>query len=103
MVLHERVNKILPMMISRNQSEFIKGRSITENVLLAQEIIKDINLRKKNENVVVKLDIAKAYDRMSWFYLIKVLRRFGFSKTIIYMVWRLISNNWYSVLVNGKS
>jgi len=31
------------------------------------------------------------------------MRRFGFSETIIDMVWRLISNNWYSVLVNGKS
>lgn len=50
---------------------------------LAQEIIRDINIRKKNQNVVVKLDMAKAYDRVSWFYLIKVMRRFGFFETII--------------------
>lgn len=80
----------------------MKGRSITENVLLAQEIIRDINIRKNFQNVVVKLDMAKAYDRVLWFYLTKVLRRFGFSELIIDMVWRLVSNNWYSILVNGQ-
>lgn len=64
-VLHERMSKLLPMMISSNQSDFVKGRSITENIFLAQEIIKDINLRKNNQNIVVKLDMAKTYDRLS--------------------------------------
>lgn len=72
-------------------------------MLLAQEIIRDINLRNKNHNVVVKLDMAKAFDKVSWIYLTKVLRQFGFCEGVIDMVWRLISNNWYYVLINGKS
>jgi len=63
-VLHERITRWLPLIISRNQLGFVKGRSITENVLLAQEIIRDINQRKKNHNVVVKLDMQKLYDRV---------------------------------------
>lgn len=39
----------------------------------------------------------------SWIILTKVLRKFGFSEVIIDMVWRLISNNWYSVIINGQS
>lgn len=31
------------------------------------------------------------------------MRKFDFSERMLNMVWRLISNNWYSVLVNGKS
>lgn len=96
-VLHDRMVEVLPRIISMNQSGFVKGRSIFENILLAQEIITDINMRNKNINVVVKLDMAKAYDRVSWIYLTKVLRCFGFTE------WRLLSNNWYSVLVNGRS
>lgn len=56
---------MLPSLISINQSGFVKGRSITEKILLAQEIIRDINKRNKLNNVAVKLDIAKAYDRVS--------------------------------------
>ncbi|XP_015078425.1 uncharacterized protein LOC107022284 [Solanum pennellii] len=64
---------------------FMKDRSITEIVLLAQEIIKDIKKRSVNHNVVVKLDMKKAYDRVSWIFLTKVMRSFGFDERIIDM------------------
>lgn len=94
---------VLPKLISQNQSEFVKERSIAKNVLLAQEIIKDISKRNKNVNVVVKFDMEKTYDRVFWIFLTKVLRQFGFSEVIIDMVWRLVSNNWYIVVLNGKT
>ncbi|WMV51941.1 hypothetical protein MTR67_045326 [Solanum verrucosum] len=93
---------VLPKFISPNQSGFVKSRSISENVLLAQEIIGDINKRNKHTNVVVKLDMTKAYDRVSWVFMTKVLRKFGFSEVIIDMIWRLLSNNWYSICINGQ-
>ncbi|XP_060190777.1 uncharacterized protein LOC132620077 [Lycium barbarum] len=46
------------------QSGFVKGRSIVENILLAQEIVHDIRIRKKPANIVIKLDMEKAYDRI---------------------------------------
>ncbi|XP_060210563.1 uncharacterized protein LOC132637499 [Lycium barbarum] len=76
--------------ISNTQTSFVKGKSIVEYVLLAQDIIRDINKRNKLHNVVVKLDMAKAYDRVSWIFLTKVLRQFGFSEVIVDMVWRLV-------------
>lgn len=77
--------------------------SISENVLLAQEIVRDINKMDKNVNVVVKLDMTKAYDRVSWIFLTKVMRSFGFGEKMIDMIWRVLSNNWYSVSLNGKT
>lgn len=76
---------------------------ITENVLLVQKIIKDINMRNQNTNMVVKLDMTKNYDRVSWIFLTKLLRMFYFSKIIIDTVWKLVSNSWYSVLICGQS
>nr|XP_027067478.1 uncharacterized protein LOC113693097 [Coffea arabica] len=55
---------------------------------------------KEGGNVMLKLDMMKAYDRVSFF--IRVLRRFGFSEVWIDMIWRLISNVWFSVFVNGS-
>lgn len=101
-VLHERLTVVLPKIISPNQSGFVKGGSIIENFLLAQKIIGDINKRNKHTNIVVKLDMAKTYDRVSWVFLIKVLRKFDFYEIIIDMVWRLVSNKWYSILINGQ-
>lgn len=59
-VVHDRLEKMLPSLISFIQSGFIKGRSIFENILLTQEIVTDIRLRGKPANVVIKLDMAKA-------------------------------------------
>ncbi|XP_060170557.1 uncharacterized protein LOC132601491 [Lycium barbarum] len=70
-VVHDRLEVVLPQLISINQAGFVQGRSIIENVLLAQEIVTDIRKRGKPANVVIKLDMAKAYDRVSWSYLIK--------------------------------
>jgi len=53
--LHDRLEGLLPRIISVNQSRFVKGRSISENVLLAREIITDIRKRGKPSNVVIKL------------------------------------------------
>ena len=51
--------------------------------------------------MALKLDMAKAYDMVSWQFLITILRRFGFGERFIDMVWKLISNVWFFVLVNG--
>lgn len=102
-LLHKRIMGLLPSIISLNQIVFVKGKSITENVLLEQEIIRDINIRNKEKNMVVKLDMPKAYDRVSWKFLVMVFRKFGFVERIIDMVVRLVSSNWYSMLVNGQS
>ncbi|XP_049393529.1 uncharacterized protein LOC125857915 [Solanum stenotomum] len=88
-----RIVEVLPKLISPNQTGFVKGRNITENVLLAQEIIGDINKRKKNTIVVVKLDMTKAYDRVSWVFLTKVMRKFGFSEVIIDMSYGLFQSS----------
>nr|XP_016471243.1 PREDICTED: uncharacterized protein LOC107793412 [Nicotiana tabacum] len=61
-VLHDRLEHFLPTLISSNQSGFVKARSIFENILLTQEIVTGIRLRAKPTNMVIKLDMTKAYD-----------------------------------------
>ncbi|XP_055800325.1 uncharacterized protein LOC129869710 [Solanum dulcamara] len=101
-LLSSRLAPILPHLISDNQSGFVQGRSIYENIMLAQEIMHNINKPKIGDNVVIKLDMAKAYDRVSWSFICLVMRKMGFGETFIDMVWRIMSNNWYSVIINGS-
>lgn len=60
-----RLAPILPNLISPNQSGFVKRRNISKTIILAQEIIHNIKKPNEGGNVVIKLDMAKAYDRVS--------------------------------------
>ena len=57
-VLHKRIIWVLPDIISKNKTDFMKGRSIAENVLQRQKIITDINKRNEYHIVVVELDMT---------------------------------------------
>ena len=102
-LLANRLAAVLPKIISENQSGFVRGRLISDNYMLAQELVSSIGRATRGGNVALKLDMMKAYDRVVWPFLINVLRAFGFGERWIDMVWRLISNVWFSVVVNGLS
>ena len=93
---------ILPSLIWSIQYGFVKGRSISENIMLAKEMIHQIKTTNIGRNVIIKLDMAKAYDRVSWSYIWQVLRKMVFAEVFIDMVWRIMANNWYSFIINGK-
>lgn len=79
-VLANRLKSLLPNMISENQSAFVPGRSITDNVLVAFEVIHHMKRKfgGSDGEVGLKLNISKAYERVSWSYLRDVMRRMGF-------------------------
>ena len=65
-VLANRLKKLLPQIISHEQAAFVSGRSITDNVLVAFEIIHHMKRKNKGKqgDVVFKIDISKAYDKI---------------------------------------
>ena len=72
-------------------------------MLLTQEIVTNIRKSGKPSNVVINLDMTKSYDTLSCFILMKVLRNMGVSELFADLIWRLISNNRYSILINGQT
>ncbi|KAL0415513.1 UNVERIFIED_CONTAM: hypothetical protein Slati_3383200 [Sesamum latifolium] len=75
-----RLKPLLDSIISQSQSAFIPGRLITDNVLLAFELnnFLKISTRSLQAYVALKLDMSKAYDRVEWAFLRRVLLRLGF-------------------------
>jgi hypothetical protein len=65
-VLANRLKKVLPHVISENQSAFILRRLIIDNVLVAFEALQTMDVRMKGKTgyMALKLDISKAYDRV---------------------------------------
>ncbi|KAK1660258.1 hypothetical protein QYE76_048417 [Lolium multiflorum] len=78
------VNRLRPMLgeiVSINQSAFVPGRLITDNALVAFECLHFIeqNTNQSKNYCAYKLDLSKAYDRVDWDFLRKVMQRMGFS------------------------
>lgn len=68
------VNRLQPIMdkiITPFQNGFVKGRSISDNLILASELLTFIQKCKKRKKFwcALKLDITKAYDKISWPFL----------------------------------
>lgn len=102
-MLNDRLSTIISPLISENQSGFVRGRLISDNNLLTQELVHSLDLKTKNDNMVMKLDMLKAYDRLSWEFLNKIMKAFGFFDSWCDLVARTINNCHYSILINGKA
>lgn len=104
-VLANMMHKILPNLISEEQSAFVPGRNITDNVLAAFELIHYMKRKTSGEEgeVSLKLDISKIYNRVSWDYLQSMMISMGFSTkwtTWMMMCVTLVS---YSISFQGST
>eukprot|EP00253_Pinus_taeda_P028075 PITA_28075 len=99
-VIANRLKMILPGIISQEQSGYVEGRQILDNILLAYEMIHSLHSRKA-AGMLMQLDLSKAYDKVSWTYLESILDAFVFRKPWIKWILALIKSPRYSILVNG--
>ncbi|XP_074293711.1 uncharacterized protein LOC141620847 [Silene latifolia] len=102
-VLANRLKLFLGDIVSENQGAFTPGRSISDNVLIAFEVFHAMkNSRHMEGNMAIKLDMAKAYDRVEWRFLYRVLGGMGFHRAWIDRVMDCVTSVSFSVLVNGN-
>ncbi|CAM8877429.1 unnamed protein product [Rhodiola kirilowii] len=102
--LTNRLKEVLPTIISQNQSAFIGGRLITDNILIAHEVshfIRGINKQKKGY-ISMKLDMSKAYDRVEWVFLERMMDAMGFAHEWIKKIMLCVKTVSYKVKVNGS-
>jgi hypothetical protein len=100
-VLANRLNAVIGKVISETQSAFVKYRKILDGILLANEVVNDVNKRKK-EMLMFKVDFEKAYDSVEWGYLDSVMAKMGFSTKWRQWIMTCVSSATVSVLVNGS-
>ncbi|GKC41519.1 sodium/hydrogen exchanger 6 [Tanacetum coccineum] len=64
-IIVERVKEGLGNIVSINQSSFVPGHRISENILLTQELMRNYHRRRGPPRCAFKVDIQKAYDTVS--------------------------------------
>ncbi|KAL2230784.1 UNVERIFIED_CONTAM: LINE-1 reverse transcriptase [Sesamum indicum] len=101
-LLVQRLNVLLDKIISPCQTTFIPGRSIGDNIMLAQELFSGYNQMRLPPRCALKVDIRKAYDTVEWDFLLAVLQLFGFPPKFTRWIEECVSTTSFSIGFNGK-
>nr|GEU94056.1 putative reverse transcriptase domain, reverse transcriptase zinc-binding domain protein [Tanacetum cinerariifolium] len=88
-------------LVSQNQSAFVPGRRISDNILLTQELMHNYHLDRGQPWCAFKVDIQKAYDTVDWDFLRSILSGFGFHPRMIGWIMECVATTSYSISING--
>jgi hypothetical protein len=99
-VIARRLKPILPTIISPEQSGYVEGRQIMDSVILAHEVIHSLQ-KTKTPGMLLKLDLSKAFDKLSWEFMRAMLLAFGFDQNWVTWILNLTSSAFFSLLING--
>lgn len=95
-----RLKKILPKIVSSTQTRFVKGRYILENLVTCWESLHWAK-ESRQSGAMLLINVEKAYDRIEWDYIIKMLHSLGFPPDFCNMVRTLLCDANVVVEVNG--
>nr|KAJ0222221.1 hypothetical protein LSAT_V11C200063020 [Lactuca sativa] len=97
-----RIRNYLNFIVSNNQSAFIPGRSITDNILLSQELVRGYHRDRGFSRCAMKVDIQKAYDTVNWSFLQDILFFFGFHPVMIKWIMCCVTTPTFMLSINGS-
>lgn len=101
----ERLKLILPDIVSDTQGAIVSGRLITDNVIVAHELVHGLRTNTKvgETFTALKTDMSKAYDRVESNFVETLLEKLGFERTWVRWVMSCINSVTFGVLLNGLS
>ena len=99
-VLAVRMESVMDMLIGPQQTGFMKGRSITHNILKTKEIVASLN-RAPKPGVVVSIDFEKCFDRVEYCSIRGSLRYLNFGENFIQWVFLLFNDFYICTKNNG--
>jgi hypothetical protein len=99
--LASRLGSVLDGLVKHNQTTFIRGRCIQDNFQSVRMACKAIHTRRAS-CVLLKIDIAKAFDSVSWTFLLEVLEHLGFGLRWRNWIAAILSTASTKILLNGR-
>ncbi|CAN1133422.1 LINE-1 reverse transcriptase homolog [Linum perenne] len=101
-IMASRLSVVLPTIISSSQSAFLKDRLISDNVLMAHELVSSYHKAQTSPRCVLKVDITKAFDSLHWDSLLLIMAAMNIPSQFIDWVRTCLQTTMFSVLINGS-
>uniref|UniRef100_A0A2N9IFC0 CCHC-type domain-containing protein n=1 Tax=Fagus sylvatica TaxID=28930 RepID=A0A2N9IFC0_FAGSY len=97
-----RLRPLLDALISPLQTAFVPGRKGIDNMIIVQELVHSLSLKKGLAGfVAIKIDLEKAYDRIEWQFIRDMLNLFKVPNFLSNVIMSCVSTSSISVLLNG--
>ena len=97
-----RIKKVIPKLVNNDQTGFLKGRFIGENIRLIDSII-NYAAEQHIPGLLLFIDFEKAFDSLEWAFVDRTLEYFGFGPSLISWIRTFYNNIESCVLNNGWS
>ena len=99
-LLANRLKPLLPRLTDLNQTAFIRGRRITESILLVHELCHKLHSGQGQGRRCIKIDLQKAFDSLNREFIGEALLDFGFDSNWVSWM-QVCMNHTFSLLING--
>lgn len=100
-LLVRRLKPILSSLIVPNQTAFVRGRLLIENTSLAGELINGYHKLNGQRRITIKVDIAKAFDTLSWSFLFSCLQGLNLPPKFVSWLRACVCTPSFTVGYNG--
>lgn len=65
-LLSAQLKMVIPFLIKQNQATFVTRCSIFHNVMIGAELLRLYNRKNISPQMLMKVDVKKAYDSVKW-------------------------------------
>ena len=96
-IIARRIEKVLPVLVCSDQSGFVKGRYMGQNIRLINHILEQTKLQDI-PGILLQLDFQKAFDTIEWKFILNAIAFFNFGESIQRWISTFYTNVQSSVL-----
>ena len=100
-IMANRFKPVMPFLIGNNQSAFILGGSITDNILMAQELVRGYGRITLSHRCAMKIDLQKTFDTLNWKFILAILSIMNFPTIFIKWIRSCLTTSKFSLSING--
>ncbi|KAL8480479.1 hypothetical protein ACS0TY_027134 [Phlomoides rotata] len=100
-ILASRLGAIAARILTPFQFGFVSGKRIHTFIDLSSDAINILDYPHVRGNMAIKIDMHKAFDTISWRFLLSMLQRLGFSASFCDLISAILHSTHLSVLING--